>query len=265
MRICLYNYSEDIESAIALCNDLEPQTTTEFLVKAVTFAFWGQMKESKDHLKTAEQFFKMVGESPYDTDTIPGRQSMACSLFLSGQYGDALVYLNSIQAYHHNDDVFSFNIAQAEMQCGMWKEAEDHFLAIAGPDRDKPTFKYMLTKTFIMNHKPQMAWDMYTRSFDPKESFNILRIIAMDCYAVGEFYYAAKAFDGLEKIDPSPENWQGKRGAACGLFKMLVQGRASNEQMSEVLQLLDRGNHPQADFVTSTVRKWAKQHDVNLE
>uniref|UniRef100_A0A0K0CVS0 TPR_REGION domain-containing protein n=1 Tax=Angiostrongylus cantonensis TaxID=6313 RepID=A0A0K0CVS0_ANGCA len=178
-------FPEDIESAIALCNDLEPQTTTEFLVKAVTFAFWGQMKESKDHLKTAEQFFKMVGESPYDT--------------------------------------------------------------------------------VIMNHKPQMAWDMYTRSFDPKESFNILRIIAMDCYTVGEFYYAAKAFDGLEKIDPSPENWQGKRGAACGLFKMLVQGRASNEQMSEVLQLLDRGNHPQADFVTSTVRKWAKQHDVNLE
>ncbi|ETN83039.1 hypothetical protein NECAME_01838 [Necator americanus] len=116
-----------------------------------------------------------------------------------------------------------------------------------------------------MNHKPQLAWDIYSRSTDPKESFNILRIIAMDCYTVGEFYYAAKAFDGLEKIDPSPENWQGKRGATCGLFKMLVQGRATNEQMSEVLQLLDRGNHPQADFVSSTIRKWAKTHEINLD
>lgn len=46
-------------------------------------------------------------------------------------------------------------------------------------------------------------------------------------FQVGEFYFAAKAFDGLEKIDPSPENWQGKRGAVSGLFKMLVQGRAT--------------------------------------
>ncbi|KAK6732762.1 hypothetical protein RB195_016868 [Necator americanus] len=266
VNLILYHLKRnDIESAMTLCNDLEPQSTVEFLVKAVAFAYWGQLKESKDHLKTAEQFFKMVGESPYDTDTIPGRQSMACSLFLSGQYEDALVYLNSIQAYHNSDDVFSFNTAQTEMQCGMWKEAEEHFLAVTGPDRDKPAFKFMLTKTFIMNHKPQLAWDIYSRSTDPKESFNILRIIAMDCYTVGEFYYAAKAFDGLEKIDPSPENWQGKRGATCGLFKMLVQGRATNEQMSEVLQLLDRGNHPQADFVSSTIRKWAKTHEINLD
>ncbi|VDO85792.1 unnamed protein product [Heligmosomoides polygyrus] len=253
VNLILYHLKkEDIDSAMALCNDLEPQSTTEFLVKAIAFAYWGQLKESKDHLKTAEQFFKMVGESPYDTDTIPGRQSMACSLFLSGQYDDALVYLNSIQPYHHNDDVFSFNIAQTEMQCGLWREAEEHFLAVTGPD-------------LVMNRKPQLAWDIYTRSTDPKESFNILRVIAMDCYAVGEFYFAAKAFDGLEKIDPSPENWQGKRGAASGLFKMLVLGKASNEQMSEVLKLLDRGNHPQAEFVSSTIRKWAKANEITLE
>ncbi|KAK6057934.1 hypothetical protein COOONC_04503 [Cooperia oncophora] len=82
---------------------------------------------------------------------------------------------------------------------------------------------------------------------------------------MGEFYYAAKAFDGLEKIDPSPENWQGKRGATSGLFKMLVQGKATNEQMSEVLHLLDRGNHPQADFVSSTIRRWAKNHEITLD
>ncbi|VDM56419.1 unnamed protein product [Angiostrongylus costaricensis] len=244
-RINLILYHLKRGYAIAHCTDLEPQTTTEFLVKAVTFAFWGQMKESvrRLHSDSLNSYHFLQWELNH---TIPGRQSMACSLFLSGQYDDALVYLNSIQV------LFS-----PEMQCGMWKEAEEHFLAIAGRDKDKPTFKYMLTKTFIMNHKPQMAWDMYTRSVDPKESFNILRIIATDCYTVGEFYYAARAFDGLEKIDPSPENWQGKRGAACGLFKI--------EQMSEVLQLLDRGNHPQADFVTSTIRKWAKKHDVNLE
>uniref|UniRef100_A0A1I7XTU1 ERAP1_C domain-containing protein n=1 Tax=Heterorhabditis bacteriophora TaxID=37862 RepID=A0A1I7XTU1_HETBA len=116
----------------------------------------------------------------------------------------------------------------------------------------------------IMNHKPQLAWDVYSRSKDNKEAFNVLRIIAMDCYIVEEFYFAAKAFDGLEKVDPSPENWQGKRGATAGLFRQLIQGKATNEQMSEVLQLLDRGNHPQVEFVTSTIRQWAKVHGIVL-
>ncbi|KAK6048554.1 hypothetical protein COOONC_13941 [Cooperia oncophora] len=71
VNLILYHLKrEDIESAMTLCNDLEPQSTTEFLVKAVVFAYWGQQKESKDHLKTAEQFFKMVGESPYDAGNL---------------------------------------------------------------------------------------------------------------------------------------------------------------------------------------------------
>lgn len=48
--------------------------------------------------------------------------------------------------------MFSFNIAQTEMQCGLWREAEEHFLAVTGPDRDKPAFKYMLAKTCEYRH-----------------------------------------------------------------------------------------------------------------
>ncbi|PAV55565.1 hypothetical protein WR25_09922 [Diploscapter pachys] len=52
-----------IQDALKLCDDLEPQLPTEFLAKAITFTCWGQLKDSKEHLKTAEQYFKMVGES----------------------------------------------------------------------------------------------------------------------------------------------------------------------------------------------------------
>lgn len=39
---------------------------------------------------------------------------------------------------------------------------------------------------------------------------------------MGSFLYAAQAFDVLEKIDPNPEYWEGKRGSCCGVFQMII-------------------------------------------
>ena len=39
---------------------------------------------------------------------------------------------------------------------------------------------------------------------------------------MGHFYYAAKSFDMLERLDPNPEYWEGKRGAAIGLFQVSI-------------------------------------------
>ena len=39
---------------------------------------------------------------------------------------------------------------------------------------------------------------------------------------MGDFFISAKAFDVLERLDPNPEYWEGKRGACVGLFQMII-------------------------------------------
>jgi len=68
-----------------------------------------------------------------------------------------------------------------------------------------------------MNGKPQFAWELYLKMDSSTESFNLLQLIANDCYKMGSFFYAAKAFDVLERLDPDPEYWEGKRGELCKL------------------------------------------------
>jgi hypothetical protein len=41
---------------------------------------------------------------------------------------------------------------------------------------------------------------------------------------LGYFYWSAKAFDVLERLDPAPEYWQGKRGACVGALQMVAAG-----------------------------------------
>jgi hypothetical protein len=36
---------------------------------------------------------------------------------------------------------------------------------------------------------------------------------------------APQAFDVLERMDPEPEYLEGKKGAACGAFQMVVAGK----------------------------------------
>jgi intraflagellar transport protein 56 len=69
-----------------------------------------------------------------------------------------------------------------------------------------------------MNQKPHLAWEIYINMETSNESLSLLNLIANDCYRMGQFYYSCKAFDVLERLDPDPEFWEGKRGAAIGKY-----------------------------------------------
>ncbi|KAM9362607.1 intraflagellar transport protein 56 [Symphorus nematophorus] len=263
--VIYYLRQDDVQEAYNLIQDLVPTTPQEYILKGVVNAALGQEIGSRDHLKIAQQFFQLVGGSASECDTIPGRQCMASCFFLLRQFEDVLIYLNSVKGYFYNDDTFNFNYAQAKAALGNYKEAEEVFLLIQS-EKIKNDYVYLswLARCYIMNQKGRLAWDLYLKMGTSSDSFSLLQLIANDCYKMGQFYYAAKAFDALEKLDPGSDYWEGKRGACVGIFQLILANKESKETLKEVVALLQNSGNPHVEYIIRALRKWAKDNRVLL-
>ncbi|XP_077260127.1 tetratricopeptide repeat domain 26 isoform X1 [Temnothorax americanus] len=262
--VIYYLKQDDVKAAYDLIKDLEPAVPQEYILKGIVNAVIGQETNSRDGIKTAQQYFQLVGSSASECDTIPGRQCMASFFFLYRQFERVRLYLNSIKTYFSNQDNFNFNYAQAQAGAGYFKEAEEAFLMIRN-EKYKNDYIYisLLSYCYIMNKKAELAWELYLKMDTSAESFNLLQLIANTCYKVGEFWYAAKAFDMLERMDPSPEHWEGKRGACCGTFQYIVAEKLPKELLSEVIQTLKNTSNSQVEQIIRVMRKWGKDNRVN--
>ncbi|XP_055875862.1 intraflagellar transport protein 56-like isoform X2 [Biomphalaria glabrata] len=263
--VIYYLKQDDVPDAYNLIKDLEPTTPQEYILKGVVNAALGQEQGSREHMKIAQQYFQLVGGSASECDTIPGRQCMASCFFLLKQFEDVLIYLNSIKSYFYNDDTFNFNYAQAKAAVGNFKEAEEIFLLIQN-EKTKNDYTYLswLARTYIMNRKARNAWELYLKMETSGESFSLLQLIANDCYKMGQFYYAAKAFDVLERLDPNPEYWEGKRGACVGVFQLIIAGSEQREKLLEVIQILLNSRYAQVEEMICAFRKWGCENTVML-
>ena len=82
---------------------------------------------------------------------------------------------------------------------------------------------------------------------------------------VGSFYYSAKAFDVLERLDPSNEYWEGKRGACCGVFQQVIARKEKKEHLRDiVLMLRNNTNSPQSEFMSRVMLKWAGENGLQI-
>ena len=252
-----YLRNGEIEEALNLVKDLEPQTPQEYILKGVVHASVGQQFNDQEQLKMAQQYFQLVGASASECDTIPGRQCMASCFFLLKQFEDVLIYLKSIKTYFYDDDDFNWNYGIAQAASGNFKEGEELLLLVQN-ERHLNDFCYLswLARCYVMNGKSRLAWELYLRMDTSDESFSLLLLIANDCYKQGAFLYAAKAFDILERLDPAPEYWEGKRGACVGVFQQVIAGRESRDSLRDVLSMLRNTSNPQVEYIIRIMRKW---------
>ncbi|KAI9140422.1 RNA polymerase III subunit Rpc25-domain-containing protein [Paraphysoderma sedebokerense] len=252
--------------AFNLMENVEPTTPQEYILKGIVNAALGQEQDSREYIKTAQQFFQLVGGSASECDTIPGRQCMASCFFLLKQFEDVLVYLNSIKAYFFNDDTFNYNYGQTKVANGEYAEAEE-ILSMIQNEKFKNEYAYLshLAKCYIMNKKAKLAWELYVKMETSSESFSLLQLIANDCYKTQQYYYSAKAFDILERLDPIPEYWEGKRGACIGVFQSIYNGIENSEYLRDVVMMLKNSSEkvlPQVEYIVRVIKRWAKDNRV---
>ncbi len=266
LNLVIYYLRHDgVEEAFGLMKDLEPSTPQEYLLKGVVNACLGQALGSREYLKVAQQLFQLVGASASECDTIPGRQCMASCFYLLKNFEDVNIYLSSIKAYMYNDDDFNWNYGMALAATGDFKAAEEALLSVRS-ERYKadPAYLAWLCRCCVMNGNLDFAWELYLQAeaaAGAAATFALLQLLANDCYRMGHFLLAAKAFHVLERLDPAdPEYWEGKRGACAGVFQLALAGKVPKEDLREVMDLLREGSssNPQAEYLLRILQKYAK-------
>lgn len=259
---------EQIDEAYELIKDIQPMTSSEYILKAVVSAYIGQKTESQEHLKTCRDYFHFVGTSQSECDTIPGRQSMASFFFLMHDYANVLIYLRSIKAYFPKDDTFLYLYGIACAGTGNFAEAEESLLAVRS-EKIKSEFSYTswLVRSHIMNRHANKAWDIYLK-METGESIGILRLMANECFKTSAFFFAAKAFDVLERLDADPEYTQGKKCSCIGVFQQVYAKEASADLLFDVMKMLETSIQHHADdlvmvdeftMILTTIKDWAKE------
>jgi intraflagellar transport protein 56 len=263
-----YLRHNEVGEAFNMIKDMEPTTPQEYILKGVVHACLGQVKDNQEHLKSAQQYFQLVGASASECDTIPGRQCMASCFFLLKQFEDVLVFLSSIKSYFPNDDDFNWNYGIAKAATGKFKEAEEAFVSIQNEKhRSEPCFLNWLARCYIMNGKASIAWELYLRMETSDDSYHLVQLIANDCYRMGAFYYAAKAFDVLERLDPAPEYMDGKKGACVGAFQAIIAGKEKDkDSLREIIAMLRNNSNssPQIEMITRVMVKWGRDNGISV-
>lgn len=132
--VIYYLRNDSVEEAHKYIRDLKPFTPREYMLRGVVMALLGQKKGKREMIDQAQQDFQLVGTSPLECDTIPGRQCVASFLFLKKQFENVLIYLKTVKEYLGKDDDFNWNYGIACAQVGMWAESEQ---ALASVENEK--------------------------------------------------------------------------------------------------------------------------------
>jgi len=131
------------------------------------------------------------------------------------------------------------------------------------------TYLTWICRIYIMNGKPEYAWNLYISIDNHLIAINILNFIAHEFYRMGHFYYSFKAFLFLEKFAPSLENSNGKIASASGVFYQVIGNKLSPDKLQEIIHYL-------VESITSTIQsediskmikiflKWGKENGINL-
>ncbi|GMR63162.1 hypothetical protein PMAYCL1PPCAC_33357 [Pristionchus mayeri] len=265
INIALYHLNrEDYESAYRTMEMVEEaKFPYEYLLKGIVHLLMGQTQLSLQHMTTAREYFQSAGMDRNIQHTPNGRLAMSAYFFLAGEFTDAVHFLDSLRDLFEMEDKFNFNFGQALVMTERYKEAIEVLSRVT--KLKSPIHTQFLVRAYVMEGEAEQAWQLFMKVRNSNESATLLKIIGSDSYTTNQFYWMARAYDALEKIDPSPDHWFGKRAAVSGQFMLLVKGECTGKEMSDVLSFLQNGNHSQIESITRDISSWCAKNGVQLD
>jgi intraflagellar transport protein 56 len=210
----------------------------QFLKAAIGIAI-GQLDQDSPSIAEANAAFETIGKTEAICDTVPGRQALAMSHFIQGNYGKALQIFQTIESFMTTCDEFHYNRGMAFASSSEWVEAERNLLKVQNQwyKRDLP-YKSWLCRCYIKNKKFELAWELYSEQKEVDHATQLLQIIASDAFEMGGFYFAMQAFQLLSQNDPEPYFKEGMIAAAIGLFRKILSKTEPQDRLQDVIAAL---------------------------
>ena len=256
-----YLKQNELDLAAELINEMDADSPHSHLVLGILHAELAKSKGDLTALTKAKENFRIVGQA--EEDTLMGRQAMAQFYFLSRQFEDTIVYLESIEEYLEEDDdkdTYHINLGISLAATGKYKEGLSHLLSVSKTSHKSETeYNLWLIKCYILTNNADEAWECYLQMEDEHISSEILQLIGYDCYKLGGdmFLFSARAFHELLKMDSYQDYTDGLIGSSVGVLKNnLISGENESNSLVEVVNMLEEQSQQKCQDVASSIQNY---------
>ena len=252
----LYMRENNATEANEILQDYQPIELNESILKGTVLLAIGQLNSEAAPIEEANAIFAEIGSMDNYKDTIPGRECLASTKFIVGEYDETLRVLQTIEEYVADQDEFNYNKGMALASTSQWAEAERYFLMVRNPSYTKEIYYVSwLCRCYIKNKKADEAWKLYVDLTSTEDSKTLLHIIASDCFSTGQYYYAMRAYDVLSKYETDPQLRDGLIASAVGVFRGVLTRKEPSDRVHDVISILS--GEPDAAQVLQTIRQYS--------
>ncbi|OHT05070.1 TPR Domain containing protein [Tritrichomonas foetus] len=251
----LYMRESNSPEAFNLLQDFTPLDINDMILKGTVLLAVGQLNGDTGILEEANNVFQEIGEMEVVRDTVPGRQCLATTKFITGDYAETLRVLKTIEDHMNESDEFNYNMAMTLGAQSRWPEAEKYFLLVKNPHyKNELFYTSWLCRCYIKNRKPESAWNLYTEATQTEDAKTLLQIISNDCFVGGFYYYSMKAYDVLSKFEGDATMRDGMIASAVGVFRSVLSRKESSDKLIDVLSAL--ASEPEAEQTLQVIQDY---------
>lgn len=252
----LYMRDNKPKEANDIIQDYQPLELNESILKGTVLLSMGQENSEAGPIEEANGIFAEIGSMESIKDTISGRECLASTKFIVGDYDETLRVLQTIEDYVSDMDEFNYDKGMTLASVSRWAEAERYLLMVKNPSYINEIYYISwLCRCYIKNKKPEEAWRLYLDSTSTDDSKALLHIISSDCFSTGQYYYAMRAYDVLTKYETELQYKDGLIASAVGVFRGVLTRKESSDKLTEVINILS--TEPDAAQVVQTIRQYA--------